>query len=63
VNVQVKTEIRRMGKSKEPADLARVIGILREARYSGYVVLEYNASDDPKTAVPRFIKELRSLIA
>jgi sugar phosphate isomerase/epimerase len=63
VNVQVKTEIRRMGKSKEPADLARVIGILREARYSGYVVLEYTASDDPKTAVPRFIKELRSLIA
>ncbi len=63
VNVQVKTEIRRMGKSKEPANLARVIGILREARYSGYVVLEYNASDDPKTAVPRFIKELRSLIA
>ena len=53
VNVQVKTEIRRMGRSKEPADLARVIGILREARYSGYVVLEYNASDDPKTAVPR----------
>ena len=38
VNVQVKTEIRRMGKSKEPADLARVIGILREARYSGYIV-------------------------
>jgi sugar phosphate isomerase/epimerase len=63
VNVQVKTEIRRMGKSKEPADLARVIGILREARYSGYVVLEYNAPDDPRTAVPRFVKELRSLIA
>jgi sugar phosphate isomerase/epimerase len=63
VNVQVKTEIRRMGKSKEPADLARVIGILREARYSGYVVLEYNAPGDPKTAVPRFIKELHSLIA
>jgi sugar phosphate isomerase/epimerase len=63
VNVQVKTEIRRMGKSKEPADLARVISILREARYSGYVVLEYNAPEDPRTAVPRFIRELRSLIA
>jgi sugar phosphate isomerase/epimerase len=62
VNVQVKTEIRRMGRSKEPADLARVINILREARYSGYVVLEYNAPEDPKTAVPRYVKELRSLI-
>ncbi len=53
VNVQVKTEIRRMGRSKEPADLGRVIGILREARYSGYIVLEYNAPEDPMTAVPR----------
>jgi sugar phosphate isomerase/epimerase len=63
VNVQVKTEIRRKGRSKEPADLARVIAILREARYSGYLVLEYNAPEDPKIAVPRFLKELRSLIS
>jgi sugar phosphate isomerase/epimerase len=61
VNVQVKTEIRRRGRSKEPADLARVIAILREAKYSGYVVLEYNASEDPKTAVPRYLETLRSL--
>jgi sugar phosphate isomerase/epimerase len=62
VNVQVKTEIRRRGKSKEPADLAKVIAILREAKYSGYVVLEYNAPEDPKTAVPRYLETLRSLI-
>jgi sugar phosphate isomerase/epimerase len=62
VNVQVKTEIRRRGKSKEPADLTKVIAILREAKYSGYVVLEYNAPEDPKIAVPRYLKELRSLI-
>lgn len=62
INVQVKTEIRRKGRSKEPADLARVIDILRDARYSGYLVLEYNAAEDAKTAVPRYLKELRSLI-
>jgi sugar phosphate isomerase/epimerase len=62
VNVQVKTEIRRKGKSKEPADMAKVVAILREAKYSGYVVLEYNAPEDPKTAVPRYLKTLRSLI-
>jgi sugar phosphate isomerase/epimerase len=62
VNVQVKTEIRRKGKSKEPADLAKVIAILREAKYSGYVVLEYNAPEEPKIAVPRYLKTLRSLI-
>ena len=63
VNVQVKTEIRRKGRTKEPADLAKVIGILREARYSGYVVLEYDAAEDARTAVPRYIKTLRSLIS
>jgi len=63
VNVQVKTEMRRRGRSKEPADLSKVIGILREAKYSGYVVLEYNAPEDPKTAVPRYLKTLRSLIS
>jgi sugar phosphate isomerase/epimerase len=62
VNVQVKTEIRRRGRSKEQADLSTVIGILRDAKYSGYVVLEYNAPEDPKIAVPRYLKTLRSLI-
>lgn len=62
VNVQVKTEVRRKGRSKETADMEKVIRILRDAKYSGYVVLEYNATEDPKTAVPRTIKTLRSLI-
>jgi sugar phosphate isomerase/epimerase len=62
VNVQVKTEIQRKGRSQEEADLARVIQILRDARYSGYVVLEYEAAEDPMTAIPRHIKTLRSLI-
>lgn len=62
VNVQVKTEMRRKGKNTEPADLERVVGILQDARYSGYIVLEYTASEDPRTAVPRYVKQLRSLI-
>ncbi len=62
VNVQVKTEISRKGKAKEDADLARVIAILRDAKYSGYVVLEYEAKEDPAIAVPRHLKHLRSLI-
>jgi sugar phosphate isomerase/epimerase len=62
-NVQVKTELHRTGShDKEEADLARVIGILREARYSGYVVLEYEAAEEPMKAIPKYIKMLRQLI-
>jgi len=63
MNVQVKTEVQRNGsRKKEAADLARIITILREARYSGYVVLEYEAAEDPLKAIPRHIKTLRQLI-
>jgi len=63
VNVQVKTEVHRKGASaNEEADLARLITILREAHYSGYVVLEYEVSEDPLSAIPRHIKKLRELI-
>lgn len=62
VNVQVKTEISRAGKPKEEADLSKVVAVLREARYSGYVVLEYEAAEDPMTAIPRHIKTLRGLV-
>jgi sugar phosphate isomerase/epimerase len=61
-NVQVKTEISR-GGSRAEADLSRIIGILRDARYSGYVVLEYEGREDPLTAIPRHTKTLRRLIS
>jgi sugar phosphate isomerase/epimerase len=63
VNVQVKTEVQRKGASaKEEADLDRIIEILYRARYSGYVVLEYEAEEDPLTAIPRYARKLRDLI-
>ena len=62
VNVQVKTEIAPGGKKQE-ADLGRLMGMLREAKYRGYVALEYEAAEDPKTAVPRYVAELRKLMA
>ena len=59
LNVQVKTEIAPKGQKAREADLDRIVGLLREARYSGYVVLEYEAAEDPMTAVPKHIKALR----
>jgi len=62
VNVQLKTEIQARGKKKEPADLKRLVQILRDANYQGYLVLEYEAAEDPYSAVPRVLKELAALI-
>jgi sugar phosphate isomerase/epimerase len=58
---QVKTEVYPGGKKRE-ADLPRVVKTLQDANYHGYVALEYEAKEDPKVAVPRYIRELRKLI-
>jgi sugar phosphate isomerase/epimerase len=63
VVVQVKTEVRAKDKPKVEADLKRKIEMLRKANYQGYVALEYEASEDPKVAVPRYIQELKKLVA
>lgn len=62
VNVQLKTEIQRKGKPKEEADLETLLNILRQVNYRGYIALEYEAAEDPKTAVPRYVAQLRKLI-
>src|SRR5262249_25290179 len=62
VTVQIKTEVQRAGQKKEDADLKRLLDILRHAGYRGYVALEYEADEDPKTAVPRHIEALRKLV-
>ncbi len=61
VNAQVKVSIFREDK-KEPADLERVVGILRDADYRGYVVLEYEEKD-PLGEIPGILKQLRQLIS
>jgi sugar phosphate isomerase/epimerase len=58
---QVKSEISPNGKTVE-ADLAKVVKILKDANFHGYVALEYEAKEDPKVAVPKYVKELRKLI-
>jgi len=62
VTVQIKTEIQKAGQKKEEADLKRLIGILRDVSYRGYVALEYEAAEDPKTAVPRYLEILKKMM-
>lgn len=61
VNAQIKVEIAPNGKPEE-TDLERVITILRNAGYSGWVALEYEAADEPKTAIPMWLDRLKKFI-
>ena len=60
---QLKTEIKRTGKKKEESDLKRLMDIMRAANFRGYVALEYEADEEPKTAIPRHIAALKKLLA
>lgn len=64
VNVQYKVEVQRAAAgAKEPADAARVVRLLREGGYQGFVTLEYEAAEDAFAAVPRHLRGLRELLA
>jgi sugar phosphate isomerase/epimerase len=58
VTAQIKTRV-----AGKPADLPRVVGILKAVSYRGWVALEYEDEEEPKTAVPRYLDELRRLTA
>ena len=47
---------------KQPTDLKRIVDILRNADYSGYIVLEYEDKEDPYKAIPRYLGTLRKII-
>ena len=58
VTAQIKTKV-----AGKPADLARVVRILNEINYRGWLALEYQDEEEPKIAVPRYLEELRRLTA
>ncbi|MEM1441813.1 MAG: sugar phosphate isomerase/epimerase family protein [Verrucomicrobiota bacterium] len=63
INVQLKTEIKvGDGKEKAPADLERVIGILKSGGYAGHVILEFEEKLDPFEHVPEWLETLRGYI-
>ena len=60
VTTHMKTEIFPGGK-RQATDFARILDILRGVHYRGYLLLEYEAAETPKVAVPRAIAELQRL--
>jgi sugar phosphate isomerase/epimerase len=67
INAQIKVVVSRGGDrtkaKKEPSDFKRLAKMLRDAGYRGYIVLEYEEADDPRSACPKFLDELRAAFA
>jgi sugar phosphate isomerase/epimerase len=61
VNAQIKVAIKPGDGAEEPADLKRMVEILRAANYRGYVVLEYEEAK-PFEEIPMYVDKLRELI-
>lgn len=58
VTCQVKVEM----AHGRPADLPRLVAILRKAEYKGYVTLEYEAAEEPLEAIPKHLAALRKAV-
>ena len=62
VSTHVKTEVALDdGKTRAPADWDRVFKMFAAHAFRGYMGLEYEASGDPATAVPSYLRRLKEL--
>jgi len=62
VSTHVKTEVALDdGRTRAPADLDRVFNMFAAHGFRGYMGLEYEAAADPATAVPEYLRRLKSL--
>jgi sugar phosphate isomerase/epimerase len=52
----------RFGEERGEVDYARVKEIMDRAGYRGYLSVEYEEKEDPRTGVPRFVEYLRSAV-
>jgi len=59
LNVQVKVVVSGPDRKKQPTDFARLAGILREANYRGYVVLEYEEAGGIREECEKYLDQLR----
>jgi sugar phosphate isomerase/epimerase len=61
-NVHFKSQVR-IHNQTQPADWPRVLQILGNAGYRGYLALEYESEDNPLTAVPKLVAKMLQTIA
>lgn len=61
VNAQIKASVSVAGR-KQPADFPRIVKILRDAGYRGFVALEYEEKESPFEEIPKLLQQLRPLM-
>jgi L-ribulose-5-phosphate 3-epimerase len=62
VSTHIKTTVAQDdGKTRAPYDWDRVFAMFARHGYRGYMGLEYEAEEDPTTAVPKYLKQLKQL--
>ena len=60
INVQVKVSLSGPDGKRQHADFRRLARIMADAGYRGYIVLEFEEPEDPLTACPRYVDEMRA---
>ncbi len=60
-NTQFKVQIRDENGNRSNSDWDRIVKMLADGGYRGYMALEYEAAEDPFTAVPRHLNTLNEL--
>ena len=61
INAQLKVEMFPNGVA-EPTDFERIVKILRQANYRGWLALEYESDEPPRTAIPEHLATLKSIL-
>ena len=62
VTCQLKCEITPKGGKKQDADYGRIVDIMRKVNYRGFITLEYEAAEDPLTAIPKHLEAIRKVL-
>ena len=63
ITCHIKGELRTTdGKGEEEADFNRIVRILRDVNYRGYISLEYESKEDAMTGVPKCLDKMRKAV-
>jgi sugar phosphate isomerase/epimerase len=63
VTTHLKTEVQAFGRPPEQADVKRIVRILADTGYRGYLTLEYEGRQPVEQAAPRALAAIRDAVA